>query len=246
MKFRYFALYPVDFLANVGHLGNTELGIYWRLLLVYYRDQRPLPSDVDKLRRIAMTFSPEECRALEEVVAEFFVPGTDDEGRRVYRHIRADKEIDRAMTVYNHRAEGAAKARARKDPHGQGDPLITNVDDQGRNQGWYQPEKEKEKEIKKKTSSAGADMPPGFVDFWAAWPASQRKVSKAECLKRWKARNLEALAPQIVTHVALMKASRQWVEGFEPAPLTYLNQRRWEDDVPPLQASGDNQFAGAL
>jgi len=61
-KTPYVALYPTDFLADVGHLGNTELGIYTRLLLVYYRDARPLPYDTDKLRRIAMTFSPEESR----------------------------------------------------------------------------------------------------------------------------------------------------------------------------------------
>ena len=33
-------LYTHDFLADVGHLGNTELGIYMRLLLVYYRDSK--------------------------------------------------------------------------------------------------------------------------------------------------------------------------------------------------------------
>jgi uncharacterized protein YdaU (DUF1376 family) len=128
MKPVYFAMYPTDFLAGVGHLGNTELGIYWRLLLVYYRDQRPLPGDMDKLRRIAMTFSPEECRALEEVVLEFFVPGVDDAGRRVYRHARADKEIERANQVYSRKSEGAAKARAKKpNPEGLTPPLISTL-----------------------------------------------------------------------------------------------------------------------
>jgi uncharacterized protein YdaU (DUF1376 family) len=128
MKPVYFAMYPTDFLAGVGHLGNTELGIYWRLLLVYYRDQRPLPGDLDKLRRIAMTFSPEECRALEEVVLEFFVPGVDDAGRRVYRHARADKEIERARHAHARKSEGAAKARAKKtNPEGLTRPLISTL-----------------------------------------------------------------------------------------------------------------------
>ena len=96
-KAAYVALYPTDFLADVGHLGNTELGIYTRLLLVYYRDQRPLPWDTDKLRRIAMTFSPEECRALTEVLSEFFLATTLPDGTRIWRHKRADREIEQAQ-----------------------------------------------------------------------------------------------------------------------------------------------------
>lgn len=112
MSMPYFALYPVDFLADVGHLGNTELGIYWRLLLVYYRDGRPLPCDPDRLRRIAMAFSPEECRILDAVVSEFFVMSTEPDGTRVWRNRRADREIERALKIYANKVGGAEKARA--------------------------------------------------------------------------------------------------------------------------------------
>lgn len=112
MSMPYFALYPVDFLADVGHLGNTELGIYWRLLLVYYRDGRPLPCDSDRLRRIAMAFSPEECRILDAVVSEFFVMSVEPDGTRVWRNRRADREIERALKIYANKVGGAEKARA--------------------------------------------------------------------------------------------------------------------------------------
>ncbi len=81
----------------------------------------------------------------------------------------------------------------------------------------------------KNTSSARADMPAGFLRFWSAWPKSDRKVAKAECEKRWRSRGLEADADRIVAHVEAMSRSKQWRDGFEPAPLTFLNQRRWED-----------------
>ena len=42
---------------------------------------------------------------------------------------------------------------------------------------------------------------------------------------------------QIIAHVSSMKTSEQWTSGFEPAPMTYINQRRWEDE---------NQAAGAI
>lgn len=112
MSMPYFALYPVDFLADVGHLGNTELGLYWRLLLVYYRDGKPLPCDTDRLRRIAMAFSPEENRCLDAVVSEFFVMSTEPDGTRVWRNRRADREIERAISIYANKVGGAEKARA--------------------------------------------------------------------------------------------------------------------------------------
>lgn len=85
------------------------------------------------------------------------------------------------------------------------------------------------------TSSGKPDQQPGFLRFWSAWPKSDRKVAKAECSKRWRSRGLEAQADEIVAHVEAMRESRQWRDGYDPAPLTYLNQRRWEDgaaDVP--------------
>lgn len=93
---------------------------------------------------------------------------------------------------------------------------------------------EKRREEKKNppnppSSGRPDDPPPGFVRFWAAWPRSSRKVAKAECLKRWCKRGLESQADGIVGHVIAMKATKQWRDGYEPAPLTYLNQSRWLD-----------------
>jgi len=42
---------------------------------------------------------------------------------------------------------------------------------------------------------------------------------------------LDEVADKIFWHVSSLKKSEQWLTGFEPAPLTYINQRRWEDDV---------------
>lgn len=90
-------------------------------------------------------------------------------------------------------------------------------------------EQEQEQEQKKNTSSARADVPAGFARFWSAWPKSDRKVAKAACAKRWRSRGLEVQAEAIVAHVEAMRESRQWRDGYEPAPLTYLNQERWRD-----------------
>jgi hypothetical protein len=84
-------------------------------------------------------------------------------------------------------------------------------------------EEEKEKTI----SSASR-----FEDFWSVWPSSKRKVGKAAVAAKWQRHHLDKVADQIIAHVASMKTSEQWTSGFEPAPMTYINQRRWEDENP--------------
>ncbi len=97
---------------------------------------------------------------------------------------------------------------------------------------------------KKENPPSVPDLPEGFLKFWKAWPASPRKADRAECLKKWKSKHLEPLADTIVAHVDAQKSCKQWLGGYEPAPLTYLNRRRWEDAADDA-GSGDNPWAGA-
>ena len=80
----------------------------------------------------------------------------------------------------------------------------------------------------KTNTSANAD----FDRFWSIWPASPRKVARAKCLQFWQRHKLDDVVDRITAHVAAMKTSEQWLKGYDPAPMTYLNQRRWEDGIP--------------
>lgn len=87
---------------------------------------------------------------------------------------------------------------------------------------------EESREEKKKTNTAAE--PPGFVRFWDSWPKSDRKQARGKCLDAWKKAKAEADAALIVGHVSRM-ATGPWSRDhgqYIPAPLTYLNQRRWE------------------
>lgn len=77
-----------------------------------------------------------------------------------------------------------------------------------------------------------------FDRFWSAWPSSPRKVGKVDCERRWKREHLDAKIDEIICHVEAMKGTQQWKDGFEPAPATYLNQKRWNDGVPADQPRG--------
>ena len=76
----------------------------------------------------------------------------------------------------------------------------------------------------KKTSSKNR-----FDDFWAAYP---KKKEKKKCKAKWKTRKLDHLADMIIADIVnRLKNDRQWLEGFVPNPLTYINGDRWEDDI---------------
>lgn len=90
-------------------------------------------------------------------------------------------------------------------------------------------EKERENKIEIEKKSYDAD---GFAAFWAAYP---KKAGKAAALKAWN-----KLAPDVVLQEQMGKAlevqkqSQQWRKDggqFIPMPATWLNGRRWEDEV---------------
>lgn len=73
----------------------------------------------------------------------------------------------------------------------------------------------------------------GFELFWLAYP---RKVGKGAACKAWLRINPNfTLAGQIIVAVNKQKRCAQWLKDsgdFIPHPSTWLNQMRWEDEVP--------------
>ena len=93
MSTPYIALYPSDYLADTAHLGLTEHGVYWRMLLHYYQHCKPFPNDLEKINRVILAASPEEKRITEYILAEFFILKTHEDGSVGWHHTRADWEI---------------------------------------------------------------------------------------------------------------------------------------------------------
>lgn len=77
-----------------------------------------------------------------------------------------------------------------------------------------------------------------FEDFWKEFPVN-RKVGKKPCMDKWGKKGLDNIADRIINHVKAMKQSKQWKDGFNPAPLTYINQERWEDGIEKVRSQWD-------
>lgn len=71
-----------------------------------------------------------------------------------------------------------------------------------------------------------------FNVFWQAYP---KKEAKSKALIAWnKAKITEVLMPVILHAIDARKKTDQWIKEkgqFIPLPATYINQRRWEDEV---------------
>ena len=73
-----------------------------------------------------------------------------------------------------------------------------------------------------------------FDEFWNIYPPV-RKTNKKGCMEKWKAKDLDSIADKVIGYVKTMKETKQWREGFVPAPMTLINQERWEDGNMPTR-----------
>ena len=195
-----------DYITHTLHLSDAEDLAYRRLLDMYYMSERPIPLDTDAVsRKIRL-----DLDITESVLSEYF-----DKTEEGYRNNRCDREIAK----YRHQVETNRSLGKRG-----GRPKKTESESESKANN--NPKKIQNKNIKDISSAE----PTRFDDFWSAWPSSKRKVGKAAVLAKWKRGNLDSVADQIIGHVNSLKGSEQWTTGFEPAPLTYINQRRWEDE----------------
>lgn len=77
----------------------------------------------------------------------------------------------------------------------------------------------------------GGVSPATFEDFWSEWPKSPRKAGEEQCRDKWRTRECDQVAERVMAGLRAAKACDEWTKDdgqFIPAPLVWLNQRRWE------------------
>jgi hypothetical protein len=79
--------------------------------------------------------------------------------------------------------------------------------------------------------------PEPFATFWAAYPA---KKGKQDAIRAFAKLTPEEASKAIADIPARLANDRQWADGYIPNPSTYLNGKRWEDDITPSR-NGANQ-----
>jgi Helix-turn-helix domain len=124
------------------------------------------------------------------------------------------------------------------------------ADPQPKSGGGVGPNRATNQEFKPGIEPSTSAAPVGFAEFWSAWPQSHRKGGKAECLKVWTSRRLEASTPAILAHVRYMAKTADWTKSageFIPSPLVYLRGSRWDGfDQSGESSERSSIFRGAI
>ncbi len=231
-----------DYRSATMHFSLLEHGIYNQLLDWYYLEEAPIPADNRTLFRRLSAKTEEEQKAVLDVLSEMFVKS--DLG---WVHKRVEREI----AQYKARADQAREAGKLG-----GRPLKKGIGSTENRDGSEKKATAKPTANRKPITNnqlippippKGVDGPPGFAAFWSEWPKSTRKGARGGCLRAWERAGAEAEAEQVLAHVRAMKASHDWRKDggqFIPAPLTYVNQRRWQGTTE-AKAKGGAWFVAA-
>ena len=94
----------------------------------------------------------------------------------------------------------------------------------------YESESESESEAE---SKARAHETSRFEEFWEAYPRHESKQAARKAFDKIKPD--DQLFAKMLEAIAAWKESEQWQEDggrFVPHPSTWLNQKRWEDEMP--------------
>ena len=67
-----------------------------------------------------------------------------------------------------------------------------------------------------------------FNDFYAAYP---KKVAKQDAIKAWGKIKPEQYKVIIADIFNRITKDAKWIDGYIPNPATYLNGKRWEDEL---------------
>lgn len=196
-----------DYITHTTHLSDAEDLAYRRLLDLYYMSEQPIPLNTELVaRKIRL-----DLDITESVLGEFF-----EHTENGYFNHRCHVEIAKYQAqCANNQRLGKQGGRPKKTES------VTN-----RNRKVTLTEEDKDIN----TITSAAPTTSRFDEFWAAWPPSKRKVAKSACEAKWKRQALDPLADKIIASVARLRSTEHWLSGFEPAPLTFINQKRWEDE----------------
>jgi uncharacterized protein YdaU (DUF1376 family) len=205
----YYQHHIGDFIKATSRLTDAQAMAYLRLLWMYYDSEKPLPNDVDVLS-LQVGLPVDELQLL--LRAYFRL----EDG--VWKQTRCDAEIAEYRSFIDKKSQaGKASAEQRKNKRIAVDEQVLNecsTDVQLTNN--HKPITDNQIYIS------------SFDTFWKQYP---RKIAKDNARKAWlKIKPDEDLVQKILTAVKTHKTFKV-EEQFIPHAASWLNAKRWDDEL---------------
>lgn len=224
----FYKHYIGDFQRDTGHLSLTQRGAYLALMHHYYATEKPLPNDHAALCRVAGAIDKAERDAV-RVVMGFFT--AVDSG---LMHARIEAEIEKAGNQSDtNRRIALEREAARKAQREENETSTKRATNREPNQTPDTRHQRNPPTPAKRGSGEVHGFPPGFAEFWAAYPRKTAKDKAAQAFAKVKPDG-----PLLVTILAAVQrqaTSEQWTKDrgqFVPHAATWLNGKRWQDELP--------------
>ena len=210
-----------DFNNATRHLTRVERSVYRDSIELYYDTESALTGDFDTLSRKLLCRIDEEKQALKDVLNEFYCLQDGE-----YFHARCDAEIAKYRANKGAKARaGIASAEARRLKKVSIEQNLTPVEFRSTNQ---EPITNNQEPYIKHTKN----KPEEFTTFWNHYPRKTNKPKAEQAFKKIRSDELDSILfniDQLVSLGAWDLNDKQFI----PHASTYLNNRRWEDEVIP-------------
>ena len=108
----YYRRYIGDYGRDTSLLSLVEHGAYCVLLDHYYAAEAPLPADREDIYRLARAVKPEERKAVDKVLHQYFA-----ERPTGFHNSRADAELERAAPAIKAARDNGRKRGTHRDTH---------------------------------------------------------------------------------------------------------------------------------
>lgn len=211
----YYQHHIGDFIKDTSYLTNEEVGIYMKLIWLYYDTEQPLVDDI-RLLLIKLNCRDKKDEVL-NILHLFFV--FDDENS-LWRHTRCDKEIAEYHGYIESKSK-AGKASAER----RAIIKATSVEHVLNTSNTDEVLTTNRKPI---TNKPIKDIAPvGFDLFWDLY---DKKRGRPKAIKEWLKAKIDDNLLQTVLNQA-QKYSAFTEKQFRKDPERWIKGRHWEDEV---------------
>ena len=230
----FFPFHPGDYMLRTAHLDPIEDLAYRRLIDLYYVNEAPLSGTAEELARVIRL--RDRSAEVEAVLREFFA---EEDG--TWNHSHCDDVIDqyraKAVTAAENGKRGGRPKKTKNEPNPNPEetkPVISaNPEETGSKANQEPITNNQEPVDQEPCAPAVSEQADLFPKFWALYP---RKQDKAKALKAWaKLKVTDELFTVIAKGLGSQVVSADWLKDsgqFIPHPATWLNGKRWEDEIP--------------